>query len=85
MLFDEILGEPLEKLSVPLDDCFLFFSANFLDIIIFLLESLEYIVEFLLLTEDLDHSSQESTIYIFNQSFAICLMDLARVLQSQNS
>ena len=77
MLLDKVLGEPLKELCVPLDNGFLFLTPYFLDIIILLLESLEDIVKLFLLREDLDHSSQEPSIYILYKSLTVSIDYLA--------
>jgi len=45
MLLNQILAELLEKLRVPLDDCFLFFTALSLDLLILFFEPVEDVFE----------------------------------------
>ena len=84
MLLDQILAELLEKLSVPLNNRFLFLPALSLHLLVLFFEPAENVFEFISIGQDLNYSPHKSTIDILDKAFAIDIIDFLGVFQPQN-
>ena len=84
MLHNQLLAEFLEQFGVPLDDRLLLVTAISLHIIVLFLKSFEDVFEFVLICQYHDDCFQEATINILHELFASFVIDLPRMLQSQD-
>ena len=84
MLFNQVFTKLFEELSVPLDDGLLLVSTCFLYVVVLFLQSFEYVLKLILVSQYLDDCPQEATINVLHKRLASLIIDLARVFQSEN-
>ena len=85
MLFDQVLTELLEQLSVPLDDGLLLLASLPLHLLILLFQPVENVLEFVAVGQDLDDSAEEAPVNVLDEALAINVVNLFGVFQAQNS